>query len=234
MNRLSGGTGEPYRPMGRLEEPQPGRAERCMRGMVVYHPPQEEHADSMGTSGARCFNLELGASFSDRLEQDRRLPLCRNALHPGRASAFGVSLKLRHEWPASITSLLVEETVLELLAKVSGWAAPSLRDASRPRWLSRTLERLEQSDPPSISELAADAGVHPVYFTRVFRAALRIPPSRYVVEARLERASALLVRSGNTLATIAHTVGYSDQSHFCRQFRRRFGITPSAYRASFS
>jgi AraC-like DNA-binding protein len=61
-----------------------------------------------------------------------------------------------------------------------------------------------------------------------------MPPSRFVVEARLERASALLVTSRMRLSAIAHEVGYADHSHFCRQFGRRFGITPSAYRAAFS
>jgi AraC family transcriptional regulator len=129
---------------------------------------------------------------------------------------------------------VVEETVLELLAELWGWPDPSFDCARRPRWLGRALERLRESAPPTITELAADAGVHPVYFSRAFRTVVKVPPSRYVVEARLQRASALLVSSGATLSTIAHEAGFADHSHFCRQFRRRFGITPSAYRAEFS
>lgn len=219
---------------GTFEETTFNGAESCMAGMVVYHPSQEEHADCMGTGGARCFNLELGPSLTDRLEQDRRLPRKRTALGPGRATALGVALRLRGGVQAGLTRLVVEETVLELLAELWGWARPGFGDARRPRWLGGALERLAGTDPPTIAELAADAGVHPVYFTRAFRSAVRVSPSRFVVETRLERASALLVSSGATLSTIAHEVGYSDHSHFCRQFRRRFGITPSAYRAGFS
>jgi AraC-like DNA-binding protein len=96
------------------------------------------------------------------------------------------------------------------------------------------VERLCDSETSTVAELAADAGVHPVYFARVFRRAMGMPPSRFVVEARLERASARLLRSDATLSAIAHGAGYSDHSHFCRQFRRQFGITPSAYRAGFA
>ena len=219
---------------GSFEETAAGRAEQCAVGTVVYHPSQEEHADSMGTAGARCFNLELGASLSHRLAQDGRLPGSRTALRPGRATALGVSLRLRGGSATRLAKLVVEETVLDLLAELWGWAAPSLNDARRPYWLGRALERLWHRDPPTIIELAADAGVHPVYFTRAFRAAVKMPPSRFVVEARLERASALMVSSKAALSVIAHEVGYSDHSHFCRQFGRRFGITPTAYRAAFS
>ena len=112
--------------------------------------------------------------------------------------------------------------------------APSRTNARRPYWLNKALERLRDSEPPTVTELAAHAGVHPVYFTRAFRAAVRTPPSRFMVERRLERANALLLSSEATRSSIAHDVGYSDHSHFCRQFRRHFGITPSAYRAGFS
>ena len=219
---------------GSVEETATGRVERCAAGTVVYHPSEEEHADQMGTAGARCLNLELGASLSERLEQDGRLPRSRTALGPGRATVLGVSMRLRGGSATRLAKLVVEETVLELLAELWNWSPPSLNDARRPRWLGRALDRLRYCDPPSITELAADAGVHPVYFTRAFRAAVKMPPTRFVVEARLERASALLVSSKMTLSAIAHEVGYADHSHFCRQFGRRFGITPSAYRAALS
>jgi AraC family transcriptional regulator len=219
---------------GWYDETTTGRTERCVAGTVVYHPSDEEHADCMGTDGARCFNLELSPTLMDGLEQEGRLPQIRTALGPGRATALGISLRLQHCAGSGLTELNVEETLLGLLAELWRRAAPGPTGTRRPPWLARALERLRESAAPSVTELAAEAGLHPVYFTRAFRAAVRMPPSRFVVEARLERASGLLVSSQASVSAIAYEVGYSDHSHFCRQFRRRFGITPSAYRSGFS
>jgi AraC family transcriptional regulator len=181
---------------GSFEETATGRVESCAAGTIVYHPSQEEHADHMGTAGARCFNLELSASFSERLEQDGRLPRNRTALGPGRATALGISLRVRRA--SRFMSLVVEEAVLELMAEFWGGAAPSHNETRRPPWLGRALERLRDSELPTVTELAADAGVHPVYFTRAFRTAMKMPPSRFVVETRLERASARLLSCNAT------------------------------------
>ncbi len=58
--------------------------------------------------------------------------------------------------------------------------------------------------------------------------------SEHVSEHRLRRAWRLLTdpKSGVTIAEVAYEAGYNDLSHFYRVFRRRFGETPTAARAS--
>jgi AraC family transcriptional regulator len=128
-------------------------------------------------------------------------------------------------------ALEIEEAVLGVLSEL-GREIPARR-GRRPAWLARSVERLREPDAPSISALADEAGVHPVYFTRAFRAAVCAAPSEVARRARLERASAALLASGSPLTAVACDAGFADHSHFCRQFRREFGVTPSRYRALF-
>ena len=72
-----------------------------------------------------------------------------------------------------------------------------------------------------------------MYFTRVFRAALHTTPGAVARRVRLERAAVELLGGEHTVASVAHGAGFADHSHFCRHFRREFGVTPSRYRELF-
>ena len=128
----------------------------------------------------------------------------------------------------------VEEAVLGLLAELTPPKTPATWRGRRPAWLDRSIERLRGSAAPSIAALAEEAGVHPVYFTRVFRAALHTTPGAVARRARLERAAVELLGGEHTVASVAHGAGFADHSHFCRHFRREFGVTPSRYRELFT
>jgi AraC family transcriptional regulator len=82
----------------------------------------------------------------------------------------------------------------------------------------------------TLEEMAADAGVTPAYFCRVFRKATGASPHQYVMKAKLERAQQMLRDSRMQLATIAECLGFTSQSHFTRAFRQFAGQTPSDFR----
>jgi AraC family transcriptional regulator len=215
---------------GEFEELSAGRRETCGPGTVVFHPAEEEHADHMGAMGARCFNLQLGFKLAAQLEATSALPGSRAALPPGRITALAVSLRRPS---TSLTALVVEGALLDILAELPSRDTARIQVRPKPRWLDRAMEQLRLADPPSVTELAEDAGVHPVYFARAFRAATRFAPTAFAIRARLERASRALLTSGASVSAVAHAAGFADHSHFCRQFHRAFGVTPSVYRAGF-
>ncbi len=70
------------------------------------------------------------------------------------------------------------------------------------------------------------------HFARQFRAATGVPPHQYVVTRRVERAHQLLRTSDLSLADIAASAGFSDQSKFSTHFKRVLGVTPRQFRAS--
>lgn len=214
---------------GPFEETCGDRRETCVPGTLVFHPADEVHADRFGAQGGRCFNLELGANFAERLADEGTLPRTRVTVGAGRAGALAAALRVgQHRSP-----LEVEAGVLALVAELAPAAALPVWRGRRPTWLDRSMEQLRAQAAPSIAGLAEEAGVHPVYFTRAFRAAFRTTPGEVARRARLERAAAALIQSDAPVTSVAHTAGFADHSHFCRHFRRAFGMTPSQYRRLF-
>jgi AraC family transcriptional regulator len=83
----------------------------------------------------------------------------------------------------------------------------------------------------SLDHLAAVARISPYHFARLFKASAGLPPHQNVIARRVERARELLSgRDRPPLAEVATEVGFSDQSHFTRHFRRLVGVTPGRFR----
>jgi AraC family transcriptional regulator len=78
--------------------------------------------------------------------------------------------------------------------------------------------------------LAAYAGVSTSHFGRWFKASFGIAPHQYVIQRRLERAHQLLKQPDMTIAQAAQQVGFYDQSHLIRHFKRTYGTAPQASR----
>jgi AraC family transcriptional regulator len=64
------------------------------------------------------------------------------------------------------------------------------------------------------------------HLTRQFRESTGQSPYRYVVEARVRKAKELLTTGKFTISEAAHHVGFVDQSHLTRHFKRVFGLPP--------
>jgi len=73
-------------------------------------------------------------------------------------------------------------------------------------------------------------GLSACYFCRAFRQSFGMPPQRYQLSQRIERAKTLLARHAASVTDVGLGVGYNDASAFCTAFRRITGLTPSAYR----
>ena len=79
--------------------------------------------------------------------------------------------------------------------------------------------------------MAAVARLSPYHFARQFKAATGLPPHQYVIARRVERAKELLQAGTDlSLAEVAAHAGFSDQSQFCRHFKRLVGVTPGQFR----
>lgn len=82
----------------------------------------------------------------------------------------------------------------------------------------------------SVAKLAAACGLSSSHFAHAFKASTGVPPHRWLLRQRLERACEMMERSGESLSAIAHHCGFSDQSHFTRSFRSAVGRSPAAWR----
>lgn len=85
-------------------------------------------------------------------------------------------------------------------------------------------------DAPAVPELAAAVGASPYTLVRAFRENTGLPPHRWLVQRRVESARRLL-DAGEPPATAAARVGFTDQAHLTRHFKRIVGVGPGAYAA---
>jgi AraC-like DNA-binding protein len=85
------------------------------------------------------------------------------------------------------------------------------------------------AEPPTLEELAASVGMSPFALLRAFRAELGLPPHAYLNQLRVREAKRLL-DSDQPPADVAALVGFADQAHLSRHFKRVYGVPPGAYR----
>ena len=78
----------------------------------------------------------------------------------------------------------------------------------------------------TVSGIAQAVGLSPYHFTRLFKESTGQPPYRYVVEARVRKAKELLTTGKFTISEAAFHLGFADQSHLTRHFKRVFGLPP--------
>jgi AraC family transcriptional regulator len=125
----------------------------------------------------------------------------------------------------------VEDVRLELLARAARERQERRRRA-RGAWLRdvRDLIRARIPATPSLSELAAHAGVHPAHLARTFRGEYGLTVGQYTRLLRVEWAAVQLASTDITLAELARAAHFADQSHFTRVFKRYMGVPPGAYR----
>jgi AraC-like DNA-binding protein len=98
--------------------------------------------------------------------------------------------------------------------------------------LKRVLDYIEAhlDGRLTLADLASIACLSQYHFSRSFKRAVGIGPTRYVMERRLERAKTLMRRTNQPLAMIAQEAGFVDQSHLTSVFRRETGVTPGHFR----
>jgi len=125
--------------------------------------------------------------------------------------------------------LIVDGLTLQLLGVCD---RQSRGEAAIPRWLRRVSELLRERCTATwnLADVAAEAGVHPVYLAGSFRRHFGCTVGEYVRRQRILLACRQLAGTCNPLAEIAVQTGFADQSHFNRVFKRQIGLTPAAYR----
>ncbi|MDU0339525.1 helix-turn-helix domain-containing protein [Bosea rubneri] len=109
-----------------------------------------------------------------------------------------------------------------------------------PQALPRPLSRAEgrvldvagASRPGSVSEMARAAGLGQSRFHELFRATTGQSPKQSQLSRLFDEAADRLVTTSLPICEIAYAIGYQNASSFNRQFRRRFGLTPSEFRAA--
>lgn len=126
------------------------------------------------------------------------------------------------------------DRMLRLLCNHLSTQGPSVpRESSARMLLARDYLHDRMGHDIGLDELARYSSTDRFRLTRQFRSAFGMSPHAYLVRLRLRRARALLAQ-GVPPAQAATEVGFADQSHLGRWFRRAYRLTPAAYQRQCS
>jgi AraC-like DNA-binding protein len=129
--------------------------------------------------------------------------------------------------PLAAETALQEAMVMLMLRHARSRPRPA---EPRRRGVAAMQERLagDLAESLSLSELAAAVGMSPWHACRVFSRAVGMPPHAWRNQLRVARAAGLL-RRGVSVTEAAAALGFADQSHFTRLFKRSYGVSPGRW-----
>jgi len=137
------------------------------------------------------------------------------------------------------SSLRAAELTISLLShflsaysreKPERWRGPELGRAR----MERTMEYLDWrlTEEITLDDLAKAAGMSKYHFIRAFKQAAGETPHRLLMNRRVEKGRLMLKMGKWSISDVAAHMGFADQSHFTRHFKRRFHATPGEYLAA--
>ena len=132
---------------------------------------------------------------------------------------------------AEALSLVLMHELIRLEHATSGTVIPL--SGGLPAWQrKRLVEFIEEhlSEEISLATLAELVNLSLFHFARAFKQSFGVPPHRYHMARRMDRAKILLRRPALTVTEIGVQAGFRETSSFTRAFRRFTGLTPTEYR----
>ncbi len=220
-----------------------------LRTVTLYNQGQRYRREAIAPQGDRCdwFRVdralaletvrELDPSVEDRPERPFRF-----SHGPSDATSYLAQRELFQRLAAGVPvdALEVEEAVVALLGRVvwqaqRAWRGVEPPDTGTPRADGELVERARHAladglEPVSMASIAQQVGASPFRLCRVFRRRTGTTLHAYREQLRLRAALEALAAPRVDLSALALRLGYSSHSHFTANFRRAFGVTPSAVR----
>ena len=193
---------------------------------LSLHPADEVHTSEFHAP-TQCFHIEFGQIWEKRLiSADGILPEPLEFLTGYLPVLANKMYQEFLDWD-EFSEILLEGLTLELI----GFSRRQQQRALSPGWIFEARDILHDSftNRLSVTDLADLIGVHPVHLAREFRKHFGQSIGEYVRDLRIQLACSQL-RTGASLAQIAHGAGFADQSHLTRIFKRQTGYTPAQFR----
>ena len=214
-----------------------GRSFELVAGSVlVGHPGDEYMCTHDHVCGDECLAFFPGESLLDAVGDSAAiwqigaappLPELMVLGELAQAAAFGRSDIGLDEVGALFASRFVEV--------VSGRPQkPAVAETRDRRRAVETALWIEAHSHQNIGleQAAAQAGISPFHFLRLFSSVLGVTPHQYLVRSRLRHAARLLTDDEISVTDVAYDVGFGDLSNFVRTFHRAAGVSPRRFRAA--
>lgn len=134
-----------------------------------------------------------------------------------------------HILAALATHFIDEYSSARGVAAIEAEGARQAIDAAAVERVRRyVMDRLDRQIP--IGDLASELGMSRFWFLKSFKRVTGTTPYQFVLDVKVEAARPLLLHTTRSLSNIALSLGFSDQSHFSRVFKRSTGVSPGQFR----
>jgi len=207
-----------------------GKSELCRAGAIRLLPAGEHH-ESRFAHDSRCLVVDVDPDLLHCIRRGSAIYTRAGQVRSPRVEQLGIRLYNEFRAFDDLSPLVMEGMLFEILAETERHWRTSRHE---PNWLKTVYQLLRDrfADDLSLAEIAAAAGVHPVYLCREFKKRQRMTIGGFMRHLRIKRACDLLRNSRLPLAEIALQCGFADQSHFSAVFKRITGKTPSVFRTT--
>ncbi len=195
-------------------------------GHITFYHAGEAHQVLSVSRFSRHINLEIEPLIFDQFNLGEQN--IDRAIQNSPDTGF-LLLQLHREMQVNddCTALSIQSAFLQL---VCGIASTANRN-DVPMWVRRTGDylRANASTKITLSALALAAGAHPVTISKYFNKYWGCTLGQHIRKLKIERSLPLIKSNKHTLAEVAFTCGFSDQSHFIRTFKECTGVLPTFY-----
>jgi AraC-like DNA-binding protein len=199
----------------------------------VFHNPERER--SFVVRSGRVNVSGLGELMQPRLDQAAgvSVPTWFVPSHPAQfrdTLLKAIGIWQRRDFLGQLEAqYLATGLVLSMLRGYSRGSSESSEEPEFLNWITSYMS-LHLSEPLSVSDMAARAGLSASRFSQVFRNRFGRPPHQFLLHLRIQRAQDLLHHTSLTMREISAQCGFSDVHHFAKTFKRLSDQTPGSYR----
>ncbi|MDF3917900.1 AraC family transcriptional regulator [Salinicola salarius] len=210
-------------------------------GRLFFVEPGEIHDGHAPTEGGFTYSM----LYLDPAWLQRELRQFSSAAHSSGEPGFATTLTEDARLIVSVTRAFASlrqstsrlardealDTLLQDLVPHLGWRERRRDDPRLPAVARRARDYLHENcaEDVGLQTLAEHCGVDRFRLTRAFKSAFGLAPHAYRVQLRLSLARRRLA-AGDSPTDVAGHLGFADQSHLGRWFRRAYGLTPADYR----
>jgi AraC-like DNA-binding protein len=200
---------------------------------VSYRGPGYPKRDRIGEAGLLALRIGVRAAFAIQVEKDYFAGY-EGPRHYPCGALDDVPARVVDECAqVDASPLLVEGLLRVLIAKAARSEVGAHGCPGRPpSWLVQGVELIEGSyrEPLRIEDVARAVGVEPEHFSRVFRRYRGVSAKQFLSSLRLRHGASMLATTAIQISEIALCLGFSDQAHFTREFKRWAGKPPDTFR----
>lgn len=195
-------------------------------GDIYFYYAGEKHATISRKSISKNANIEFGKTFL------RKYEVSESQIDKGtnnNLEAKFLILKMQRELliEDSCSPLAIQTLLLELI----NYTKHSYTK-STPKWVRRLDDLLNDrwNEQITLNELSVATETHPVTISKNFRKYFSCTLGEYLRKLKVDKSLPLIKNSKMSLTDIAHHCGFTDQSHFTKNFKQMTGFLPKEFR----